>query len=240
MIVGQSLILMSKEWLITKAYPQPDGSVSIEGWISTPLQDMEKDIIEPEAFAGTGFQSYFEHGAPISSNHDTTGYPVGHMVKGVLVRNGVVIQSENHPDYPDVKFTSFDGFGTGWYGRGIIHEKRAADYITKGMMRSFSWIGKPTNWEDLPDGGRHFKSRGAINPLLEATVTAYPINQAAVLRIAKAHGYELEVPEPKQMYVIDLAAVVGAAISSPRTAEVIAADVRDAFDQVFGVRLKGN
>lgn len=236
--------LLAKEMLLTKAYPQPDGSVAIEGWISTPLQDMEKDILEPEAFAGEGFRSYFAHGAPISSNHDTNSYPVGYLQKGVLVRNGVVIQSETHPDHEGVQFKNFDGFGTGWYGRGIIYEKRAADHLMKGTVRSFSWIGMPKEWEDLPGGGRRFSKQGAINPLLEVTITAYPINQAAMLRIAKAHGVAGEASKsktkPKQLFILDLEAVVAAAFSSQRTNEVIAADVKNAFSDTFDVRLKGH
>lgn len=222
--------LLGKEWIIAKATQQSDGTVAIEGWISTPLKDLEKDILEPEAFAGEGFRSYFEHGAPISSNHDTKGYPVGYLQKAILVRNGAVIQTENHPDHPRAQFTSFDGFGTGWYGRGILDEAQAVDNVVKGKIRSFSWIGHGKDWEELPDGGRRFSKKGAINPLLEVTIAAYPINQAAMLRIAKAYGYEVE---SKPRYAINVEAVVDAFMNSPRNQDAVRAVVDREFDRVF-------
>lgn len=235
MLIASSSLL-GKEWIISKGTLLSDGTVAIEGWISTPLKDLEKDILEPEAFAGEGFRSYFEHGAPISSNHDTKGYPVGYLQKAVLVRNGAVIQTENHPDHPRAQFTSFDGFGTGWYGRGILDEAQAVDNVVKGKIRSFSWIGHGKDWEELPDGGRRFSKKGAINPLLEVTIAAYPINQAAMLRIAKAYGYEVQ---SKPKIILDVQAVVDAAYNSPRMKEAAAADVQNAFSRTFDVRLKG-
>jgi hypothetical protein len=208
MILGASPSLLGKEWIITKAYEKPDGSVAIEGWISTPLKDLEKDILEPEAFQGDGLTSYFQKGAPISSEHNTTGYPVGYLQKAVLVRSGAVLQEENNPRYDKAEFRFFDPLGTGWYGLGTIYEEKAAAGVRKGSVGSFSWIGHPKTWQDLPGGGRRFSEKGAINPLLEVTITAYPINQAAIMRIAKAHGYV----EEKKLYVLNLSDVADLAV----------------------------
>jgi hypothetical protein len=210
MLVGTSKSLLGKEWIITKAYDKPDGSVAIEGWISTPLIDMEKDILEPEAFQGEGLTNYFQKGAPISSEHNTTGYPVGYLQKAVLNRAGVgIIQEENNPRYDRAEFRFFDPLGTGWYGMGTIYEEKAANNVRKGTVGSFSWIGHPKTWEDRAGGGRRFSEKGAINPLLEVTITAYPINTAAIMRIAKAHGY---VEEKKKMYVLNLSDVADLAM----------------------------
>jgi len=174
----------------------PNGDAAVEGWISTNLKDMEKDILEPEAFQGDTLSAYFQRGAPISSEHDTIGYPVGYLRKAVLVRDGAIIQAEDNPLYAKTDFLDFKPVGTGWYGLGTIDNPEAASNVRKGKVRSFSWIGKPISWVDLPDGGKHFKSQGAINPLLETTITAYPINQTAIMRVAKAHGINVEAGDP--------------------------------------------
>jgi hypothetical protein len=226
MLVGSSVALLGKEWIITKAYDKPDGSVSIEGWISTPLKDMEKDILEPEAFAGEGFTDYFRKGAPISSEHDTKGYPVGYLQKSVLVRDGAIIQSEDNPLHDKTEFLDFNGMGTGWYGLGSIFEPKAALSVRKGTVRSFSWIGHPKAWDNLGDGGRHFKAKGTINPLLEATITAYPINQAAIMRVAKAHGFSVE---PVKTYSIPTQALIDLVMNSRHVQEMSKSAVERAF-----------
>jgi hypothetical protein len=171
-----------------KAVVQSDGTVRVEGWISTPLRDIEGDILEPESFSGEALAGYMQRGAPVSMEHNTNDIPVGYLTKSVLVKNGLILQTEENPDYPGTNFHYFSG-GSGWYGSGVIDNKDAAVHVVTGKIKSFSWIGMPNVWEGLPGKGRHFKTAGAINPLMETTITAYPINTSATLRIAKALGY---------------------------------------------------
>lgn len=233
MILGKSQTLIGKDWLITKAYDQPDGSVAIEGWVSTPNRDMEKDILEPEAFAGDGFTQYFMRGAPISSEHNTNAYPVGYMHKAVLVRSGQIIQEENNPRYDRGDFRFFDSSGTGWYGMGTIYDQKAAQSVKKGSVGSFSWIGMPTEWEDLQGGGRRFSKKGTINPLLEVTITAYPINSAAMMRIAKAHNIQLEEEAPQKIYRISTADLIQAVVNSQRGQSIRQSVVQKAVDDAI-------
>jgi hypothetical protein len=177
---------VSKSFTVEKAVQNEDGTATIEGWISTPHKDLEKDIAEPEAFAGDTFTSYFQRGAPVSSNHDTDSYPVGHLQKSVLVRDGVIIQTEVHPTDPR-EFLEGPGNGSGWYGIGVIDGKDASNAIKKGNIRSFSWIGNLAEYTPLTGGGRRYKR---IDPLIETTVAAYPVNTKAVMRIAKSYGLD--------------------------------------------------
>jgi hypothetical protein len=172
---------------LMKSTINPDGTVDIEGWISTPQKDIEKDILEPESFtpAVTG---YMQRGAPVSIEHNVKTMPVGFLQKAMLVRDGNPIDIVDNPKHEKVEFRYFNG-GTGLYGRGNIYEEKAAMGVVKGTVSSFSWIGMPKTWDTLPDGGRRFSKAGAIDPLLEVTITAYPINTAATMRIAKAAGY---------------------------------------------------
>jgi hypothetical protein len=197
---------LAKEWLISKAYVREDGTLAIEGWISTPMKDLEGDILEPESFSGGALHSYMQRGAPISTEHDTRGYPVGYLQKATLVREGKIIQEEVNPIQPGGEYRHFDSSMIGWYGLGTIDDKVAADNILKGKVRAFSWIGMPRIWDALPGKGRRYSQKGAINPLLEVTVTAYPINTDAVMRIAKSYGY----PTTEPTYTLDLQAVVDA------------------------------
>jgi hypothetical protein len=232
-LVGTNHALLGKEWIITKAYDRPDGSVAIEGWISTPIKDLEKDILEPEAFMGEGMTTYFSKGAPVSSEHSTTGYPVGYLLKAALVRNGVILQQEDNPLHDKTDFLDFNGMGTGWYGLGLVDEPEAAANVRKGKVRSFSWIGHPNSWETLSDGGRRFVERGAINPLLETTITAYPINVSAMMRIAKAHGFAVEpAPEdqPKvKVYSIPTQALIDLVMNSQHVQEMSKSAMERAF-----------
>lgn len=165
-----------------------DGSVDVEGWISTPTKDIEKDIMEPESFS-PAYQEYMQRGAPMSVEHGTKLLPVGFLQKAALVRDGKAIEVTDNPKHDAVEFRyPFDG-KSGWYGRGNIYDPKAAMGVVKGTVSSFSWIGMPKEWEDLPDGGRRFSKPGAINPILETTLTGYPINTTATMRIAKAAGY---------------------------------------------------
>ena len=171
-----------------KAVVQTDGTVRVEGWISTPNRDIEGDILEPDAFIGDALSDYMRRGAPMSMEHNTNALPVGYLTKSVVVKNGLILQSEENPDHPGTNFHYFSG-GSGWYGSGVIYDKEAARHVTLGSVKSFSWIGMPKTWENLPGKGRHFKMAGSINPLLETTITAYPVNTTATMRIAKSLGY---------------------------------------------------
>ena len=138
-------------------------------------------------------EEYFERGAPVSSEHNTKDLPVGFMQKAALVRDGSPFLQVDNPRHPTVDFRAFDGTGTGWYGLVTIDDEKTAQAVAKGKLSSFSWIGMPKAWTPRPGGGRHFNQKGGISPLLEATVTAYPVNTQAIMRIAKAYGYP--VPE---------------------------------------------
>jgi hypothetical protein len=177
---------ISKDFLVEKAITNDDGTVTIEGWISTPHKDLEKDIVEPECFLGATFKGYFERGAPISSNHELTPYPVGHLQRAVLVRDGAILQEEQHPVDPQA-FIEGPGQGTGWYGRGVVDGSDASKAIKKGNVRSFSWIGNLAEYTPTTGGGRRYKR---VDPLIETTVAAYPVNKNAVMRIAKAYGLD--------------------------------------------------
>jgi hypothetical protein len=179
---------VGKTWQIKKAWVNPDGSVNVEGWVSTIAQDLEKDIMEPETFAGTPIKDYFAGGAPISVEHNTSSIPVGFVRRSALVRDGNIFQEELNDHHEPLEFKYFDGLGTGWYGLGTVDDEKAADAVMKGKLSFFSWIGMPRAWTPLPGGGRHFAEKGGIDPLIEVTLTAYPINRTARMRIAKAKG----------------------------------------------------
>lgn len=181
---------LGKSWTIKKAWINEDGSVNVEGWVSTNNKDRERDIIEPEAFGDGTLDGYFDRGAPISCEHNTDDMPVGYMLKSALVRDGQVFHQINNTRHPTADFKYFDESekGTGWYGLGVIDEPRIAKAANSGKLSSFSFIGQIQSWTPLDDGGKLFKA-GDINPLLEATITAYPINPTAIMRIAKSYGY---------------------------------------------------
>lgn len=208
--------LIAKSMLITKAYTREDGTIGIEGWTSTNDPDMERDVIEPESFGGIALTDYFQHGAPVSTEHDTDSYPVGHLLKSVLIRDGKIFQEEVNPHHERENFQfltdSLTRKGTGWYSLGVIDEPKAIKQIAKRRVSSFSFIGMPKEWENLPNGGRHFKKASSINPLIEVTVSAYPINRNAMFRIAKARGYV-----GTQKYQIDLQDLVNSVVEMQRS-----------------------
>ena len=173
---------------LMKSWVEDNGDVGFEGWISTPHRDLEGDIIEPEAFAGEGLTNYMRRGAPVSVEHNTRTIPVGFLMKSMLVRDGKTIQTELNERNPgDFRYADA-AVGTGWYARGLVYEDAAKRGVVNGTLSSFSWIGMPKDWKTLVGKGRHFKDRGSINPVIETTITAYPINTTAVMRIAKASG----------------------------------------------------
>lgn len=214
---------LGKNFTIQKSFIRADGSLGVEGWISTPAQDLDKDIIEPEAFSGATLHDYMLRGAPISVEHNTKVLPVGFLQKARLVRDGRILQDEDNPNHPKEDFRHYAG-GTGWYGLGTIYDKNAAIGVMKGVVSSFSWIGMPQDWEPLPDGGKHFKKASSINPVLEVTVTAYPVNTSATMRIAKARGYTPRLDRQKMAELLANPLVVEAVVDilvPPGTASAV-------------------
>lgn len=159
--------------LLVKAWGDA-GTLYVEGWISTPDRDLQKDIVVPEAFTDS-LDEFAGLGMPCSSEHDTEKYPKGHGQHIALVRDGVVFKSAKHPT-DSAEFQHFPGVGTGVYGRVAITESDAAAPIRKGNVRGFSWIGLPVETEHLPSGGKLIKK---VNPWKEITVAAYPVNGRA-------------------------------------------------------------
>ena len=185
-VVSKGFNPVGKTWVVQKAWVTDSGETAIEGWVSTTDEDLDKDIVEPEAFYGDPFEDYFSRSAPLSSNHNTNNWPVGHLQKGALVRDGVIIQEEYHPTDP-AEFAYFDPTAkkSGWYARGIITDAKASEHVAKGNVGGFSWIGNLKEYEPLPSGGKRYHM---VSPLIETTVAAYPVNPMAVMRIAKAYG----------------------------------------------------
>lgn len=166
---------------IQKSWKNTDGTTTIEGWISTDSQDQQKDIVPPECFTGA-IDGYMSRSAPLSSEHNMKALPIGHMQHIALVRDGTVFKSSQHPhDFAD--FEHFPQKGTGVYGRGVITDEVAGTAVRKGNIGGFSWIGNLTEYEALPNGGRKFRT---VNPWVECTISAYPVNQTAVITIAKS------------------------------------------------------
>lgn len=168
--------------LIQKAWVGEDGATYIEGWVSTPDRDLQKDIVEPEAFSDA-MDTYFRVGAPVSSEHNTKSLPVGHLQRAAVIRNGAVVKSATHPD-DAADFEFFPGAGNGIWGRAKLTDAKTGAAIKGGNVRGFSWIGLPTKTEPLPGGGRRFLQ----TTWNETTVAAYPVNQNAAILAAKAFG----------------------------------------------------
>lgn len=167
--------------VVQKAWETEDGSTYIEGWISTPDRDLQKDITRPEAFL-TSIDGYFAAGAPLSCEHNTDDFPVGHVQKAAIVKDGQILKAVEHPT-DSADFEHFPNSGSGVYGRAKLTEQRTGFAVKAGNIRSFSWIGAPSKATPLPGGGRDFQE---INPWVETTVSAYPVNQRAVMLAAKA------------------------------------------------------
>lgn len=169
----------SSSALTMKSWTNDNGLLVIEGWVSTPDVDLDKDIVPPEAFTDS-LEGYISRGAPLSSEHNTRNYPVGHGQHIALVRDGQIFKAAQHPT-DAAEFEHFPQSGTGVYGRFAITEPEAMGAVRKGNVRGFSWIGKPVETEPLSSGGRFFK---VVNPWFESTIAAYPINGRAVMTAA--------------------------------------------------------
>ena len=66
--------------------------------------------------------------------------------------------------------------------RYAINDQHALTAVAKGNVRGFSFIGNPADYEPLPNGGKRYK---AIDPWLETTIAAYPVNEKAVVLAAQ-------------------------------------------------------
>src|SRR6266700_3948971 len=155
-------------------------------------------------------KAYMDGGAPISVEHGTRYLPVGFLQKAVLVRDG------------------------------NIYDQKAGLGVMKGTVRYFSWIGMPNRWKDQPDGGRHFTDPGSIDPLIEVTLTGFPVNNQAVMRIAKAQGYSPEI-NLMELYanpmVIDVAVeAMGVREAAERVIKASLDDQNDYYRQNFPQR----
>jgi hypothetical protein len=164
--------------VVTKAWT--NGNLIVEGWISTPDRDLQGEVTLPEAFLDAS-DDYAARGMPLSSEHNTKKYPVGHGQRVAIVRDGVVLKSVVHPTDPADDFECFPMSGTGVYGRFAITESEAAGAVYKGNVRSFSYIAKPVESEPLQPNGRVLKK---FAPWLESTIAAYPVNGKAVMTSA--------------------------------------------------------
>lgn len=173
------------EGVITKAWGEPGKDCFIEGWLSTPDLDTQGDIVEPEAFMDS-LDGFFARRAPTSFLHNGQTLPAGHLQKAAIVRGGKILKTVEHPtDAAD--FEHFPATGTGVYVRGVLNTPEVADAVRKGNVGGFSFIGNGKTYSPLGKKGHRYTE---INPLIESTVAPYPINQNAVITVAKAFGLE--------------------------------------------------
>lgn len=184
-----------------------DGDVAHwEGWLSTPRKDGEKDVTEPEAFLEPA-QGYFSRMAPVSLQHGLINLPVGHLQKAAIVRDGVILKSFSHPTDP-ADFENFPGSGTGVWVRGLANEKPGRDALRKGNVGGMSFIANAAEKEPLP-GGRYRYTK--LDPWIESTIAAYPINPDAVIAVVKAFGV---TPEKENTSMGKLEDIFNAALAA--------------------------
>ena len=178
--VEEEIAEVSKAIEVVKAWPGPNGSVVVEGWISTPTRDIQGDKVEPEAFQKS-LPSYMARMAPLSYEHQYNKPPVGHVQKAALVRDGKIFFESEHPT-DSAPFEHFPGRGTGVYGRAVVNDPGAAAQVMKGNIGGFSWTGRVLR-VPLPKGGFDFTS---VEAYRETTIAAYPVNpDAAIVAASK-------------------------------------------------------
>jgi hypothetical protein len=193
--------IVSEDFEIKKSWDS-NGVLYAEGWLSTPARDRVREVTEPEAFSAA-LDSYFARGAPMTSVHDTKPYPIGHVQKAALVRDGKVFKQAVHPTDP-ADFEYFPNEGTGVYGRVAINDTMASDQVRKGNVRSFSYFGVAKKVDILPSGSKRYLE---INPLIECCIAAFPVNPEATMLVAKAE----EDMTPEQVQALIKQALVEAA-----------------------------
>lgn len=180
---------VAKEFVSVKSFRKEGEPLIIEGWLSTPDQDLEKDIVQPESFK-VAMKGYFSRRAPLSYEHKTDRLPAGHLQRAAIVRDGKIVTQAAHPSDPadfEHMQESMDETGTrtGVYVRGTITNETVGKSVDQGDMGSFSYIANVTKYRTLPGGGREFLEQ---DPWLESTVAAYPVNKNAIITVAKAYG----------------------------------------------------
>ncbi len=183
---------IGKDFVISKSW-SVDGSPDcyIEGWVSTPDEDREKDVIVAGAFS-KAMDNYFERRAPISYIHEGKSLPAGHLQRAATVIDGKIVKSVVHPTDP-ADFEDFPAAGNGTYIRAVLNAPPVAESVRKGNCGGMSFIGNATSYSPRSPRGRHITE---INPWIESTVAPYPINTKAIITIAKAYG--LEEPTEKE------------------------------------------
>jgi hypothetical protein len=202
---------ISKQGLIVKSWETND-TAFVEGWLSTPSLDLEKDITEPESFTNS-IDGYFSRRAPLSIEHGTKTIPIGHLQKAAIVRDGSVLKSAVHPTDP-AEFEHFPGSGDGVWVRAAINEESGISAIKKGNVGGFSFIANGSEFERIP-GGRYRYTK--LDPWIESTVAAYPINPNAVIAVAKAYGLQpLETPKETTMELEELLKLAAEKIASEK------------------------
>src|SRR5260221_2338940 len=192
---------LAKQGQVVKAWTEEgdDQSVYFEGWMSPPHRDLERDITEPEAFVDS-LDSYSARSAPVSIEHNDKALPIGHLQKAAILRDGKVLKPAEHPsDAAD--FTRLPEMGSGVWVRGVANEGPGQSAIRKGNVSGMSFIGNFTEWENLPGGGKRYLK---IEPLIESTIAAYPVNPKAAFRIAKAFGLSAPTDQGTQDTMEDL------------------------------------
>lgn len=186
-----------------------DGGVAHwEGWLSTPRKDNEKDVTEPEAFIEPA-KSYFARMAPVSLQHGLRNLPVGHLQKAAIVRDGKITHEFKHPTDP-ADFEHFPNEGTGVWVRGLANEAPGRDALRKGNVGGMSFIANAAAKENLP-GGRYRYTK--LDPWIESTIAAYPINPDAVIAVVKAFGC---IPEKEPQDMGKLEDILNAALEAQK------------------------
>ena len=194
--------------LIVKSW-EADGSLFVEGWLSTPLRDIEKDSTDPEAFIAP-MQSYFDRRAPLSIEHGTKTIPIGHLQAAAVIRNGQVVKSMQHPTDP-ADFTALPVAGDGLWTRAVINEEPGRSAVLKGNVGGFSYIATVKKSEPLPGGRKRYKE---FDVWIESTIAAYPVNPQTIFSICKAFtGEPTMTPEEIQKAIADALAARDATLA---------------------------
>lgn len=180
---GQHEHVMAKAFAGAVLIKAMDGTeeVIIEGWVSTPDEDFERDVIEPEAFI-PAMDGYAGVGMPLTSEHqmfpdrnELVKLPVGHGQRIAVVKDGKIIKAATHPD-DAADFEFFPGMGDGVWGRFLVTDATCASAIKKGNIRGFSFVCWPGDAQPRYPRGRLVKS---VRHWAETTVAAFPVNQGS-------------------------------------------------------------
>lgn len=216
---------------IVKSWDVGDDAIW-EGWLSTPHMDREKDVTLPTAFVKP-MDAYFSLRAPVSLEHDGKNIPIGHLQKAAVLVDGKVVKSAEHPTDPhDFEFLPLAGSGV-WV-RGIANEPLGIRAIRKGNVGGMSFIATATA-EALP-GGRYTYTN--LDPWVESTIAAYPINPQAVIAVTKAYGLPQEGTTNMTLSVEQIMAEAAAKIAADKAqADAASTTVETVTKADFGAAL---